>query len=198
LSGHQSNQLHPTWGDIGKNAAAQIKKPARNVPYIEARGYLCHELTYLLGGCVTFTGTPLKDFVIKVLEYFLPIAPICRWIPPPNSTLEQIGYHGTARTKVYRFKPEVDTTVIFFVNYKPEPPVGGPYLRSLFNVPQLDLDKFLRPPFRSEYRDELEHVLRRGMVGRFAPIPMTEGARESIGMTGEEMDRAMWEEFCRD
>jgi hypothetical protein len=182
--------------DIGRSAAAEIKKPARNMSYIEARGYLCHELTYLLGGFVTFTETPMKNFFMKAFEYFLPIAPICRWIPPLNSTLEQIGYHKDEETTVYRFKSESDPTVIFFVNYKPEPPAAGPYLPALFNVPHLDSFRFLRPPFGN--RDEIEHVFRDGMVGRFTPIPMTEGAREFMAITQVEMDRAMWEEFCKD
>jgi hypothetical protein len=188
------SKSHSKWRDLGKGFAAEIKKPPRNIPFIEARGYLCHELTYLLGGCVTFCETPTMKFVMRALEYFIPIAPICRWLPPPNSTLEQIGHH--AETSVYRFKPEVDATVVFFVNYKPEPPAAGPYLPALFNVPQLDSFKFLRPPFGN--RDEIEHVFRGGMVGRFTPIPMTEGARESMAINQVEMNRAMWEEFCKD
>jgi hypothetical protein len=196
LANSLQSKSHSSWAGIGRSAAAEIKKPARNMSYIEARGYLCYELTYLLGGSVTFTETPMKNFVMKALEYFLPIAPICRWIPPLNSTLEQIGYHGTGEATVYRFQPEDEATVVFFVNYEPEPPASGPYLPSLFNVPQLDSFKFLRPPFGN--RDEIEHVFRRGMVGRFTPIPMTEGARESMAITQVEMDGAMWEEFCRD
>jgi hypothetical protein len=182
--------------DIGRSAAAEIKKRARNMSYIEARGYLCHELTYLLGGSVKFIETPVKNFFMKVFEYFLPIAPICRWIPPLNSTLEQIGYHRDAETTVYRFKSESDPTVIFFVNYKPKSPAWGPYLHSLFNVPQLDLYKFLRPPFGNS--NEIENVLRRGMVGTFSPIPMTDGAREYLAATEVDMHKAMWEEFCKD
>lgn len=197
MSENKSDGSRPTWEDIGKGAAAQIKKTARKVPHIEARGYLCHELTYLLGGCVSFTETPMSKLITKAMEYFLPISPICRWMPPSNSTLEKVGYVGTGETTVYRYKPESGDAVVFFVNFKPEPPAWGPYLRPLFNMPQLDLYQFLRPPFAEADRHEMDHVFRRGMVGRFAPIPMTEGAKESMEITGVEIRRAMWEEFCR-
>ncbi len=62
MSENKSDGSRRTWEDIGKGAAAQIKKTARKVPHIEARGYLCHELTYLLGGCVAFTETPMSKF----------------------------------------------------------------------------------------------------------------------------------------
>ncbi len=197
MSENKSDGSRRTWEDIGKGAAAQIKKTVRKVPHIEARGYLCHELTYLLGGCVAFTETPMSKFITKAMEYFLPISPICRWMPPPKSTLEKVGYVGTGETTVYRYKPESGDAVVFFVNFKPERPAWGPYLRPLFNMPQLDLYQFLRPPFTEADRDEMDHVFRRGMVGRFTPIPMTEGAKESMEITGVEMRRAMWEEFCR-
>lgn len=151
-----------------------------------------------MGGRVEFVKTPWTSFVLKVLELLFPIAPICRWIPPSDSDLEQISYQGIKEMRIYRFKPEANETVIFFIDYKPEAPVGGYYARTLFNVPQLDLHNFMRPPFSTEAREELDFVLRCGMVERFAPVPMADDAKASIARHEVERCRAMWEEFCKD
>jgi len=199
LSGHQPNHPLRSWEDIARGAAAQLKRPARNISYIEARGFLCYELMHLLGGCIEFVETPWKNVVLKALEFFFPIAPVCRWVPPRNSELAQVGCYHTQETVVYRLLPVDGPVVIFFVNYKPEPPIGGWYIRSLFNVPQLDLRYFLRPPFTKDNRDaQLDELLRSGMTEKFDLIsPMTEAAADHLAEETAGMNRAMWEEFSR-
>lgn len=195
LLGHQPDDSLGSWEDTARNAALQLKTAVRDFPYIEARGLLCHELMHLLGGSIEFVETPWKNPVLRALEFFIPIAPICRWMPPRNSLLTQVGYHGDQETVVYRFIPEEGSTVVFFVNYKPEPP-GGRYIRPLFNVPQLDLHRFLRPPFEKENREaQLNQLLRRGMTQTFGPLPMTKGAADYLSELNAVVCRAMWEEF---
>lgn len=197
-SGHRPNDSLRSWEDIARNAAAELKTPARDCSYIEARGLLCHELMHLLGGCIEFLETPWKNVILRALEFFIPIAPVCRWIPPRNSELAQVGYDGGQETVVYRFIPEDGPKVIFFVNYKPEPPAGGRYIRSLFNVPQLDLHRFLRPPFKKENRGaQLDQLLRSGMTQIFEPVPMTEAAADYLSEHNAGICRALWEEFSR-
>jgi hypothetical protein len=195
LSGHQPDKSHCSWEDIARNAAAELKMPPLKIPHIEARGLLCHELMHLLGGRIEFVETPWKSFVLRALESFIPIAAVCRWIPPSKSELAEVGYDGGQETKVYRFMPESDAPVIFFVNFKPEPPAGGRYIRSLFNVPQLDLHRFLRPPFNENRGSQLDQRLRSGMTERFTPMPMTEAAADYLSEQDVEICRGLWEEL---
>ncbi len=194
----QSNHSRRNGDDIARAAAAEIKRSAQNLSYIEARGLLCHELMYLLGGCIEFVETPWKNVILKMLEFFFPIAPICRWIPPIGSDLAQVGYHHVAETAVYRLTQADGQIVVFFVEYKPEAPVGGWYIRSLFNVPQLDLSKFLRPPFTNENQyANLDQILRKGMTETFDFVRMTEDATIRLAEIKAGMGRAMWEELSR-
>jgi hypothetical protein len=187
------------WESIGRDAAAEIKTTPIDVAYVEARGPLCHELLCLLGGSVEYAETPWKSFLTKVLEHFAAIAPLCRWVPPPNSQLERVGYHPMGEAVVYRFTPDHGDRVIFFVNYKPEPPAGGRYVRPLFNLPQLDLNKFIRPPFDHSNQDrKLPSRLRPGSVQLFTPIPQTDDAVR-YGLTlSSRTNLGIWEELCRD
>jgi hypothetical protein len=111
--------------------------------------------------------------------------------------LKEVGYwpHGG---RVFRFKPEVGSSVVFFVNYKPEPPAAGFYIRSLFNTPQLNLDYFLRPPFSGRDIREIDYTFRQGMFQRLSPIPMTNDAMNSMDMRSAEINKAIWQEFCRE
>ena len=187
-----------SWEKMGRGAAAEMKITPRQVKHIEARGFLCYELMYLLGGCIEFIETPWKNFILKTLEYLFPVAPICRWYPPENSELEWVGYHAQEETKVYRFISEGNPVVIFFVNCKPEPPAGGGYMHSLFKVPQLDISKFLRPPFEKNNDNlKIEQLLRAGMVGKFAPIPMTDGAKDRVREVHLETCKGLWQEFSK-
>lgn len=187
------------WERVGRGAAAEIKTTPIDVSYVEARGPLCHDLLCLLGGSIEFAETPWNSFLTKMLKHFATIAPLSRWLPPPNSQLDRVGYHPIGEAVVYRFTPDNGEKVIFFVNYKPEPPAVGRYVRPLFNLPQLDLDRFIRPPFDHSNEDrKLLSRLRLGSVQQFAPIPQTDGAVR-YGLTlASKANLGMWEEFCRD
>jgi hypothetical protein len=186
------------WVEIGEGAAAQIKITPKPIAYIEARGPLCHELLFLLGGRIEFAETSWKEFALKILESLFPISPICRWFPT-DGVLEWVGDHGVDETKVYRLTPKKGPIVVFFVKYKPEPPAFGFYIRSLFNVPQLDIMHFLRPPF-DESNDylKIEQLLRSGSVGKLSPpIPITEEARRFIMENYVETCKGLWQGFTK-
>jgi len=186
------------WEKIGEGAASQIKITPKQISHIDARGPLCHELLFLLGGSIEFIKTPWKEFVLKFLEFLFPISPICRWLPPDNSVLEWVGYHGQSETKVYRLTAKEDPLAVFFVEYKPEPPVAGGYIHPLFKVPQLDISHFLRPPFdESNDNSKIEQLLHSGLVEKFSPIPMTEEARKIVRETYMETCRGYWHEFTK-
>jgi hypothetical protein len=186
------------WYEVGRGAATQIKITPEQLMYLEARGFLCHELLFLLGGHIEFVRTSWKQFVLKFLEHILPISPICRWYPPENSILEWIGYDSQSETKVYRLSPTEPPITVFFVEYKPEAPIGGVRVYSFFNVPQLIIDRFLRPPFE-ENNDTIwiEEKLRNGLVQKFTPIPMTQEARKRMEEIMRETRRGLWEEFIK-
>lgn len=187
-----------SWEKIGEGAAAEMKITPKQIKYIEARGFLCYELLYLLGGRIEFVETPWKKIILKILEFIFPIAPICRWYPPEYCELEWVGYQRQSETKVYRLTPNEGPIVIFFVEHKPEPPAWGGYIRPLFNLPKLDISKFLRPPF-DESNDNLkiEQLLRTGLVEKFTPIPMTSEARHKVREIHLETCRGLWQRFSK-
>lgn len=187
-----------SWKKIGEGAAAEIKITPQQLKYIGARGFLCHELLYLLGGHIEFVETSRKKFILKILEFIFPIAPICRWYPPEDCELEWVGYQRQSETKVYRLTPNEGSIVVFFVEYKPEPPAWGGYIRPLFNVPKLDISRFLRPPFE-ESNDNLkiEQLLRTGLVEKFTPIPMTSEARNKVREIHLETCKGLWQGFSK-
>ena len=114
--------------EMGLGLASQMGTAARRLEYIEARGFLCHELLHLLGGSIEFVETPWREFVLKIMEaIFCPIAPICRWLPPQDCVLECVGSHSQSETRVYRLTPREGAVVVFFVEYKAEAPAGGHY-----------------------------------------------------------------------
>jgi hypothetical protein len=190
----ETNKGSTTWEETGKNAAAEIKISPKKIEYIESRGYLCHELLYLLDGHIEFVETSWKQYVLKILELLFPISPICRWHPPEDCILEWVGYHSQYEIKAYRLTPREGSIIVFFVNYKPEPPVGGGYVRPFFNVPQLDISQFLRPPFEENNNNiKIEQLLREGIVEKFEPLPLTSGAKNIIRETDREVCKGLWE-----
>lgn len=193
-----STKKHESWEEIGAGAATEMKIAPKQVKYIEARGFLCHELLYLVGGNIEFIETPWKQFILKVLESIFPIAPICRWYPPEYCELEWVGYKWQSETKVYRLTPNEGSIVVFFVEYKPEPPAGGSYVRPLFNMPKLDISNFLRPPF-DESNDNLkiEELFRTGLVEKFTPVPMTSEARHRVREIHLETCKGLWQGFSK-
>lgn len=187
-----------SWEKIGERAAAEIKIKPKQIKCLEARGLLCHELLYLLRGHIKFVETPWRTFVLKILEFIFPISPICKWYPPEDCVLEWVGYHKKSETKVYRLTPKEGSIVVFFVEYKPEPPAWGGYIRPLFNVPQLDITKFLRPPFENS-NDNLviEQLLRAGLVEKFSPLPMTTEAINRVRQIHIEACKGLWQAFSK-
>ena len=183
--------------EIGKGAATEIKIEPKELLFIEARGFLCHELLYLIGGNVEFVETSWKQFVLKVLEYLFPILPVCRWYPPENNIIECVGYHSMNETKVFRITPNEGHKTVFFVKYKPEPPILGNYIHSLFKTPMLDIGKFLRPPFdESNNNQEMEALLHHGIVPPYLKsIALTEGAKKYLIQAHLETCKGLWEGF---
>ena len=151
---------------------------------------MCHGLLYLLDGHIEFVETPWRQCVLKTLESIFPISPICRWYPPDDHILEWVAYHSQSETKAYRLTPTEGSITVYFVEYRPEPPAGGGYVRPFFNVPQLSISKFLRLPFEESNDDiEIEQLLRTGLVEKFEPIPMTSGGRNRIREIHREMSK---------
>jgi len=185
--------------ELGRRAAAEIKITPEQLMYLEARGFLCYELLFLLGGHIEFVRTSWKQFVLKFMEHIFPISPICRWYPPEDSILEWIGYQSQQETKVYRLSPTDPSKTVFFVNYKPEPPAAGGYIHSLFKVPQLDIHYFLQPPFE-ENNDIIwiEQKLREGSVEKYPPLNiLTPDAHKRMAEIMRETRRGSWEEFIK-
>jgi hypothetical protein len=88
---------------------------------------------------------------------------------------------------------------IFFVEYRPEPPAAGRCIRPLFNVPRLDIRRFLRPPFEGDNDNlKIEQLLHTGSVERFTPIPITAEARERVEEIHLETCRGLWQGFSKD
>ena len=89
---------------------------------------------------------------------------------------------------------------MFFVDYKPEPPAWGKYIRPLFNVPQLDGQKFLRPPIKFNNDDSLKiELLFNGLVEKFTTplIPSTPEAKDRMKVLMTELYKGIWEGFSK-
>ena len=178
-------------------AARSMRIPTRQVEYIEARGFLCHELLFLLGGHIEYSLTPPWSVIRRLSDLIFPSFPLCRWYPSEESKLEQVGNERSLDSKVYRLCRPDSETVVFFVDYRPEPPWDVSPLFFPFNVPKLDEQRFLRPPFDDRFSESIVSTLRRGYVRsrRFTPIPMTDDARALLVAIGREMRRGLWEEL---
>jgi hypothetical protein len=167
------------------------------VEYIEARGFLCHELQLLLSGRVEYRMTSWRQFRLKVFEFIVPIMPICRWYPPEDCRLEMVAYGGTPGAKAYRLRPRDGQPTAFFVDYLPEPPILG-HIRALYMVPRLDLDFFMRPPLVSGSDKASTIMLQRtGDFQRLTPLVAGE-ALEYLNDVGTAMRRGMWKALCED
>jgi hypothetical protein len=187
-----------TWKERDRSGIAEIKITPKRIEYIEARGFLCHELLYLLGGHIEFVETLWRQCALKLLEYILPISPICRWFPLDDCILEWVGHYNQSETRAYRLTPREGSITVFFVEYKPSRPTFGRYVRPFYNFPQLDISKFIRPPFEESSDEvEFEQLLRTGLVEKFEPMPMTSEARNRITEIHREMCKVFWEELSK-
>lgn len=164
---------------VGWDAARSVREAPKRVRYVEAQGFLCHELLVLLGGRVEYVlprRTTLRQWLAARLA---PTFPSCRWHPPDGAVLEEVA-QPDADTTVYRCKSDTDGPVVFFVQYQPEPPAGQPGDRFPYNVPRLDMDHFLRAPFTGRSQQLAMARLRGGchLGPVFEPIPMSDDARD--------------------
>lgn len=181
---------------IGRGVAKEIGIDPTSIEYIEAKGFLCHELLYLLGGRIEFIFTPWWRLFRRFGDSLFKTFPICRWHPPEDSILEWVGYHSQLETKVYRLTITQDDQAVFCIEYEPEASIGSekefPY-----NVPRLRKDMFLRPPF--EKNQELISKNLRYSISRreqrFEPIATEEQIRASSHR--DEIDKGLWEGFIQ-
>jgi len=183
--------LAETWEEIGRGVAREIGVDPANIEYIEARGFLCHELLYLLGGRIEFIFTPWWRLFSRLGDILFGVFPICRWYPPEDSILEWVGYHSQCETKVYRLTITQDDKVVFFVEYQPN--------KWFFpcNVPWLVQDRFLRPPFEKNKEiisRNLRDSINRHQQG-FEPIATEEQIRTYSH--SDEIDKGLWEGFTQ-
>ena len=181
----------------GEKVADEVRIPPVRAEYIEARGFLCHELLYLLGGSVEFSRASRRERVLRALESLLPVMPVCRWHPPEGCTLELVGqnarYFGT---KVYRLKRGRNPEAVFFVQYRPD---RGGLIPSLDKTPMLDLGFFLRPPFdHSNSNRKLEEKLRYGIYLQLFPSMCTAEAEQCIADWRLGLCRGMWKGLSED
>jgi hypothetical protein len=184
--------------ELGKSAAKEMRLSPHKVPHIDARGFLCHELFLLFGGSFGFVETPRKHIVLRFLERHFPIAPICRWHPPEDSTLERLGSapdYAANGAEVYRLTPAAHPIAVFFVEPKPEPHPMGWFIPIFYNCPRLMLEHICRPPFELGYdAHSYELQLRLGTAKRYwAPLVSEESARDMRFTYEIQVNRGMWE-----
>ena len=188
-----TEKLVETWEEIARGVAKEIGIDPTNIEYIEARGFLCHELLYLLGGRIEFIFTPWWRLFSYIGDILFKTFPICRWYPPVDTILEWVGYDRQCETKVYRLTITQDDRAVFFVEYEPGVLRGGfPY-----NVPRLVRDRFLRPPFE-KYKELISKNLQDSIHRHeqcFEPIATKEQIRNSSHQ--DEVDKGLWEGFLK-
>lgn len=189
--------MDDNWEYIGRGVAKEIGIAPTNIEYIEAKGFLCHELLYLLGGRIEFIFTPWWRLFRRLGDRLFKTFPICRWHPTEDSILEWIGYHSQYKTKVYRLTIAQDDRAVFFIEYEPEAPIGYPETEFPYNVPCLVQDRFLRPPF--EKNQELISKNLRYSINRreqcFEPLATEEQIRASSHR--DEIEKGLWEGFIQ-
>lgn len=179
-------------------AARSMRTPMRKVEHIEARGFLCHELLFLLNGHIEYSHTPHWNVVRRISDLIFPNFPLCRWCPSEGSELEEVGTERTLDSRVYRLRRSGSETVVFFIDYRPDSPADVfPYFFP-FNVPRLDEQRFLQPPFDDRLTESIIATLRCGYdrSRRSTPIPMTDAARARVVAIGREMRKGLWEELA--
>ncbi len=186
-----TEKLAETWEEIGRGVAKEIGIDPMSIDYIEVRGFLCHELLYLLGGRIEFIFTPWWRLFRRLGDILFKTFPICRWYPPEHSILEWVGYHKQQKTKVYRLIITQDDQAVFCIEYEPER-YTFPY-----NVPRLRQGWFLRPPFE-KYQKLISKNLRysiRRLEQIYEPIATEEQIR--IASHQDEVDKGLWEGFIQ-
>ena len=190
--------MEQTWEEIGRGYAKEIGINPTSIEYIEARGFLCHELLYLLGGQIEFIFTPWWRLFRRLGDILFGVFPACRWYPPEDSILEQVGYRRQSEKKVYRLIITQDDQIVFTVEYQPEPPVGKFGMVFPYNVPCLRQNMFLRPPFEKNHQLISKNL--RDSINRhercFEPLATKEGLRTSSQKI-DEMDKGFWEVFTQ-
>jgi hypothetical protein len=186
-------KLHETWEEIGRGVAKEIGIAPKKIEYIEARGFLCHELLYLLDGRIDFIFTPWWRLFRRLGDSIFGVFPVCQWYPPEGTILECVGRHSQCETEVYRLTITQDDKVVFFVEYQPESEMFFP----CNNVPWLVQDRFLRPPF--EKNKEIISKNLRDSINRhqqvFKPIVTKEVIRACSH--SDEIDKGLWEGFTQ-
>lgn len=183
------------WEYIGRGVAKEIGINPTNIEYIEAKGFLCHELLYLLGGRIEFIFTSWWRLFRRLGDSLFKTFPICRWYPPENSILEWVGYHSQFETKVYRLTITQDDRAVFFIEYEPEAHGSGTEFH--YNVPRLRQDMFLRPPFEKN-QELISMNLRYSISCReqiYEPIATKEQIRVSSHQ--DEIEKGLWEGFIQ-
>lgn len=180
--------------EIGLGTAKQVEIKPQKVEYIEARGYLGHELLIIFHGNIEFVRT--SNLFFKFLESFLPICPIIRWYPSANSELYQVGYSnfGGENTKIYLYLLPKADSVLFFVDFTPESPAYGWYIKPFHNMPKLDTHYVVKPPFNKTHQKRIDELLRSGVAQRFQPL-VTEDCLDKMEREADKIRKAMWEYF---
>lgn len=183
--------------EIGKGAAKQIGIPPQAIDYIEARGFLCHELLYLLRGRIDFVFTPSWRFFRRLADRFFGVYPLCRWYPPEGTILELVGYYAEHKTKVYRLVITESDKVVFFVENQPEAPIGFREFEFPYNVPTLVQNRFLRPPFKNNIKMISNNL--RDSVNRhehcYEPIATEEEINSWLHI--DETNKGLWDGFTQ-
>ena len=189
--------MKETWEEIGRGVAKEIGIDPKSIEYIEARGFLCHELLYLLGGRIEFVFTPWWRLFSRLGDILFGVFPVCRWYPPEDSILEWVGYHSQRETKVYRLTITQDDQVVFTVEYRPEPPANLSGMFFPYNVPQLKKSEFLRPPF--ERNEELISKNLRDSINRHEQCFEPLATKEEIQTCSHsnELKKGLWEGFIQ-
>lgn len=182
---------------IGRGIAKEIGIEPKRIEYVEAKGFLCHELLYLLDGRIEFVFTPWWRLFCRLGDILFGIFPVCRWYPSDNSILEWVGYHSQHETKVYRLTKTQDDQIVFTVEYQPEPPADMSGVVFPYNVPCLRQDMFLRPPFEKNKKlisKNLRYSVHR-LALRFEPLATEEEIRKASHR--DEIDKGLWEGFIQ-
>jgi len=188
-----AEELEESWEEIGRGVAREIGIDPKSIEYIEARGFLCYELLYLLGGRIEFVFAPWWRIFRRLGDILFGVFPICRWYPLEGSNLEQVGYQSQYEIKVYRLTITQDDQVVFAVKYEP----SGSFFP--YNVPQLPRNWFLRPPFEKN-KELISKSLRHSIhlhEQAFEPFATEEGIRTVFQPTWNELDKGRWEGFIQ-
>ena len=175
------------WIELGRQGAKEMGIDPIRIEYIKAKGFLCHELLYLLGGRIEFILRSSWQLISIFADILFKTFPICRWYPPEGSILELVGTYHHYKTKVYRLTITQDDRAVFFIEYKPEAPDGSGKVDFPYNVPCLV--KFLCPPFNKNKESILKN-LRCCIRGR-------ECRYEPVGWLPDEMNKELWEGFIQ-